>query len=92
MSQITDKPPPANPKETIQDLCELVLHHNPEFELSDNINRQMDLVRRIIVTNGIEFANEVAAPFGVTFRSKGPIASAKGYKMAFVEERSGHLE
>ena len=86
----------ANPKEVIQGLCGLVsvMHRSQEFDLSDIIKRQMDLVRRVIVTNGIDFANEVAAPFNVTFRSEGPIASAKGYKMAFTDVRdiSGHLE
>jgi hypothetical protein len=74
----------ANPKEIIQGLCGLisVMHRSQEFDLSDVITRQMDLVRRIIVTNGIDFANEVAAPFNVTFRSDGPIATATGYKMA----------
>jgi carbon monoxide dehydrogenase subunit G len=86
----------ANPKEVIQGLCGLlsVTHRNPEFDLSGVVNRQMDLVRRVIVTNGIDFANEVAAPFNVTFRAEGPIASASRYKMAFTNERniSGHLE
>ena len=86
----------ANPEKVIQDLCGLisVMHRNPEFDLSGVIQRQMDPVRRIIVTNGIDFANEVAAPFNVTFRSEGPIASANGYKMAFTDVRdiSGHLE
>jgi hypothetical protein len=86
----------ANPKEVIQDFCGLVsmMLHNQEFDLSGVIKRQMDLVRRIIITHGIDFANEVAAPFDVTFRSEGPIASANGYKMAFTDVRdiSGHLE
>jgi hypothetical protein len=86
----------ANPKKVIQDLCGLisVTHRNPEFDLSGVIQCQMDLARRIIVTNGIDFANEVAAPFNVTFRSEGPIATAKGYKMAFTDVRdiSGRLE
>ena len=86
----------ANPKEVIQDLCGLisVMHRSQEFDLSDVIKRQMDLVRRIIVTNGIDFANQVAAPFNVTFRAEGPIASASRYKMAFTDVRdiSGHLE
>jgi hypothetical protein len=86
----------ANPKKVIQDLCGLisVTHRSPEFDLSDVIKRQMDLVRRIIITHGIDFANEVAAPFNVSFRSEGPIASASRYKMAFTNERniSGHLE
>ena len=84
-----------NPKEVIQNLCGLisVMHRNQEFDLGV-VNRQMDLVRRIIVTNGIDFANEVAAPFNVTFRAEGSIASANGYKMAFTDVRdiSGHLE
>jgi hypothetical protein len=86
----------ANPEEVIQDLCGLVsmMLHNQEFDLSGVIKHQMDLVRRVIVTNGIDFANEVAAPFNVTFRAEGPIASANGYKMAFTDVRdiSGHLE
>ena len=86
----------ANPKKVIRDLCGLisVTHRIPEFDLSGVIQRQMDLARRVIVTNGIDFANEVAAPFDVTFRSEGPIASANGYKMAFTDVRdiSGHLE
>jgi hypothetical protein len=86
----------ANPKQVIQDLCGLIslMHRNQEFDLSGVVNRQMDLVRRIIVTNGIDFANEVAAPFNVTFRAEGSIASANGYKMAFMDVRdiSGHLE
>jgi hypothetical protein len=86
----------ANPKKVIQDLCGLVsvMHRNQEFDLSGVVNRQMDLVRRIIVTNGIDFANEVAAPFDVTFRSEGPIASANRYEMTFTDVRdiSGHLE
>jgi hypothetical protein len=86
----------ANPKQVIQDLCGLIsaTHCSPEFDLSDVIKRQMDLVWRVIVTNGIDFANEVAAPFNVTFRSEGPIATANGYKMAFTDVRdiSGHLE
>jgi hypothetical protein len=86
----------ANPKEAIQDLCGLisVTHRSPEFDLSGVIQRQMDLARRIIVTSGIDFANEVAAPFNVTFRSEGPIATANGYKMAFTDVRdvSGRLE
>jgi hypothetical protein len=86
----------ANPKEVIQDLCGLisVMHLSQQFHLSDVITRQMDLVRRVIVTNGIDFANEVAAPFDVTFRSEGSIASATGYKMAFTDVRdiSGRLE
>jgi carbon monoxide dehydrogenase subunit G len=86
----------ANPKQVIQDLCGLIslMHRNQEFDLSGVVNCQMDLVRRVIVTNGIDFANEVAAPFNVTFRSEGPIASANGYKMAFTDVRdiSGHLE
>ena len=86
----------ANPKEVIQDLCGLVsvMHRNQEFDLSGVIKRQMDLVRRIIVTNGIDFANEVAAPFNVTFRTEGRIASANGYKMAFTDVRdiSGHFD
>jgi hypothetical protein len=86
----------ANPKEVIRDLCRLIFvtHRIPEFDLSGIIQRQMDLVRRVIVTNGIDFANEVAAPFNVTFRVEGSIASANGYKMAFTDVRdiSGHLE
>jgi hypothetical protein len=86
----------ANPKEVIQGLCELVsvMHRSQEFDLSDVIKRQMDLVRKVIVTNGIDFANEVAAPFNVTFRAEGSIASANGYKMEFTDVRdiSGHLE
>ena len=86
----------ANPKAVILDLCGLisVMHRSQEFDLSGVVNRQMDLVRRIIVTNGIDFANEVAAPFNVTFRAEGSIASANGYKMAFTDVRdiSGHLE
>jgi carbon monoxide dehydrogenase subunit G len=86
----------ANPKKVIQDLCGLisVTHRSPEFDLSSVIQRQMDLVRKVIVTNGIDFANEVAAPFDVTFRAEGSIASANGYKMAFTDVRdiSGHLE
>jgi hypothetical protein len=86
----------ANPEEVIEDLCGLVsmMLHNQEFDLSGVIKHQMDLVRRVIVTNGIDFANEVAAPFNVTFRAEGPIASANGYKMAFTDVRdiSGHLE
>ena len=86
----------ANPKGVIQDLCGLisVMHRSEQFHLSDVVKRQMDLVRGIIVTNGIEFANEVAAPFNVTFRSEGPIATASGYKMAFTDVRdiSGRLE
>jgi carbon monoxide dehydrogenase subunit G len=86
----------ANPKQVIEDLCGLisVTHRNQEFDLSGVVNRQMDLVRRIIVTNGIDFANELAAPFNVTFRAEGPIASASRYKMTFTNERniSGHLE
>ena len=86
----------ANPKKVIQDLCGLlsVTHRNPEFDLSGVVNRQMDLVRRVIVTNGIDFANEVAAPFNVTFRAEGSIASANGYKMTVTDVGviSGHLE
>jgi hypothetical protein len=86
----------ANPKQVIQDLCGLIslMHRNQEFDLSDVIKREMDLVRQVIVTNGIDFANEVAAPFNVTFRAEGSIASANGYKMAFTDVRdiSGHLE
>jgi hypothetical protein len=86
----------ANPKEVIQGLCGLlsVTHRNPEFDLSGIIQRQMDLARQVIVTSGIDFANEVAAPFDVTFRAEGSIASANGYKMAFTDVRdiSGHLE
>ena len=84
----------ANPKEVIRAACELisVMHPSQQFDLSDVIKRQMDLVRRIIVTNGIDFANEVAAPFNVTFRSEGPIASASGYKMSFTDVREGRLE
>jgi hypothetical protein len=86
----------ADPKKVIRDLCGLlsVTHRNPQFDLSGVIQSQMDLVRQIIVTNGIDFANEVAAPFNVTFRSEGPIATANGYKMAFTDVRdvSGRLE
>jgi hypothetical protein len=86
----------ANPKKVIQDLCGLisVTHRNPEFDLSGVIQRQMDLVRQVIVTNGIDFTNQVAAPFNVNFRSEGPIATASGYKMAFTDVRdiSGRLE
>jgi hypothetical protein len=86
----------ANPKRVIQDLCGLLsmTHRIPGIDLSGVIQRQMDLVRQIIVSNGIDFANEVAAPFNVAFRSEGPIASASGYKMAFTDVRdiSGRLE
>jgi hypothetical protein len=86
----------ANPKKVIQDLCGLlsVTHRNPEFDLSGVIQRQMDLARQVIVASGIDFANEAAAPFNVTFRSEGPIATASGYKMAFADVRdiSGSLE
>ena len=81
----------ANPKEVIQDLCALIsVMHPNQFDLS----RQMDLVRRIIITHGLDFANEAAKPFNVSFRSEGPIASASGYKMRFsdVQDISGHLE
>jgi hypothetical protein len=81
----------ANPKEVIQGLCALIsVMHPNQFDLS----RQMDLVRRIIITHGLDFANEAAKPFNVSFRSEGPIASASRYKMAFTNERniSGHLE
>ena len=86
----------ANPKEVIRDLCGLIsmMHRSQEFHLSDVMNRQMDLVRRIIVTNGIDFVNEEAAPFDVIFRTEVPIATAKAYKMAFTDVRdiSGRLE
>jgi hypothetical protein len=86
----------ANPKVAIQDLCGLIslMHRSQQFDLSDVLTRKMDLMRRIIVTNGIDFANEIAAPFNVTFRSDGPIATAKGYKMVFKDVRdvSGRLE
>jgi hypothetical protein len=81
----------ANPKEVIQDLCALIsVMHPNQFDLS----RQMALARRIIIANGIDFANEAAKPFNVSFRSEGPIASASGYKMTFsnVRDISGHLE
>jgi hypothetical protein len=72
----------ANPKEVIQDLCGLisVTHRNPEFDLSGVIQRQMDLARQVIVTSGIDFANEVAAPFNVTFRSEGPNLNLTGQR------------
>ena len=85
----------ADPEETIRDLCGLlsVLHRNHQIDLSGVIKRQMDLVRQIIISNGIEFVNDVAAPFNVSFRSEGPIARANGYRVAFTETRdvSGDL-
>ena len=79
----------AEPEETIRDLCGLLSVRNHQIDLS----RQMDLVRQIIISNGIEFVNEVAAPFNVSFRSEGPIARTNGYRMAFTETRdvSGDL-
>ena len=86
----------ANPKEAIQDLCGLIsiMHRSQQFHLSGVMNRQMDLVRRIIIANGIDFVNEAAEPFNVIFRSEGPIATATGYEMSFkdVTDISGRLE
>jgi hypothetical protein len=80
----------------IMDLCWLIsgVHHcNQEIDLSEVIKRQMNIAKQIIIARGIDFANEIGAPFNVSFRTEGPIATASRYETkSDVRDISGRLE
>jgi hypothetical protein len=89
----TDKA--QNPEAVIQTLCWLIsgVHHsNEKIDLSEAIDRQMNAAKQIIIAKGIDFANEIGAPYNVSFRAEGPIATASRYETkSDVRDISGRL-